>query len=436
LFGLMFLESFMSSFIRCFVIKKIIFVFFLLLPFSKFVFSEVAVVAFDLHGVVAGSVQKGVVAAAMGRKQELGSPVVRRCSSTGTCLPAGGCDDGVVGDYNGLYSKLMEIFNIWCPVCQDVECKFGYRKGSEHVKVAIVLNDGVSIDELGSRVEVLFRCLNFLDWGSDGWEEKLPLVWDFLGDEMRLKKFDIVFSRQNMPCFRRLNRSEIYLITKTFFFLMRFEWCVQIAGVNDEGVALLRAITSCQPDNDLKVCIFTNCRRDWIPPYMELFGDDLKDVRFLSSEDCGAVKPDPKAFRALLEGYGKVDHPEEILVVDDDPRNIDGAKRAGMQAILFNRDNFGEVCVELYRLGVLTEEAFRQLTVAHCEDDMVDCATQEFVGLHLDGVPSASFGDLVDLVRTPRRVSPARSFAPLAPIPLRRTPLDVDSILLPVLGAC
>jgi HAD superfamily hydrolase (TIGR01509 family) len=45
----------------------------------------------------------------------------------------------------------------------------------------------------------------------------------------------------------------------------------------------------------------------------------------------GCMKPDPAAYRAVLQGRP----PQEAIFVDDLPANIDGARTLGMQAVLY-----------------------------------------------------------------------------------------------------
>ena len=57
----------------------------------------------------------------------------------------------------------------------------------------------------------------------------------------------------------------------------------------------------------------------------------------LSARAVGAAKPDPRIFTALAARAGV--EPAEILHVGDDPlADVEGARRAGMQAIWINRD--------------------------------------------------------------------------------------------------
>ena len=54
------------------------------------------------------------------------------------------------------------------------------------------------------------------------------------------------------------------------------------------------------------------------------------DGRLLASARLGARKPDPQVFRSAVAMLGHA--PEWTLFLDDSPANVDGARRAGLQA--------------------------------------------------------------------------------------------------------
>lgn len=54
------------------------------------------------------------------------------------------------------------------------------------------------------------------------------------------------------------------------------------------------------------------------------------------SDEVGASKPDPRIFRAALEGTGL--EPHEVVYVGDSPEDVRGAMAAGIQPILISRD--------------------------------------------------------------------------------------------------
>jgi putative hydrolase of the HAD superfamily len=63
--------------------------------------------------------------------------------------------------------------------------------------------------------------------------------------------------------------------------------------------------------------------------------DDFDAV--IASCELGFCKPDPRIFRVCLDAIGVP--PEEVLFVDDLPRNVAEARRQGMQTLLFEGDD-------------------------------------------------------------------------------------------------
>ena len=55
----------------------------------------------------------------------------------------------------------------------------------------------------------------------------------------------------------------------------------------------------------------------------------------------GVAKPSREIFEKVCEALGSA--PEHCLFLDDKPENIEGAKAAGMQGIVFEEANFGEI---------------------------------------------------------------------------------------------
>lgn len=74
---------------------------------------------------------------------------------------------------------------------------------------------------------------------------------------------------------------------------------------------------------------------------------ELFDAVILSS-DVGMVKPDPLMFELMAERLGC--EPEQCVMVDDLPVNIDGADRVGMPGIIFT--SLSQLRLELQRLLV------------------------------------------------------------------------------------
>lgn len=65
----------------------------------------------------------------------------------------------------------------------------------------------------------------------------------------------------------------------------------------------------------------------------------------------GVLKPDAQAYQACLQSLGLP--PGDCVFVDDQPRNIDGARAVGLQAVAFDvRDPRGSFARALARLGI------------------------------------------------------------------------------------
>ena len=81
----------------------------------------------------------------------------------------------------------------------------------------------------------------------------------------------------------------------------------------------------------------------------------MMDDRLISSEE-HLVKPDAAIYDRLCEKFELMK--EECLFVDDKQINVDGARAAGMQAILFtDTSQFEE---ELKRIGIITDKLLSQ----------------------------------------------------------------------------
>lgn len=69
----------------------------------------------------------------------------------------------------------------------------------------------------------------------------------------------------------------------------------------------------------------------------------------LLSYEIGVDKPQLKAFKILIDQLGMP--PAEIVFIDDNPENIEAAKKTGIDAILF--ESHGQICYELKKRGAL-----------------------------------------------------------------------------------
>ena len=60
--------------------------------------------------------------------------------------------------------------------------------------------------------------------------------------------------------------------------------------------------------------------------------EDLFDVTVISS-DLGATKPDKKVYQETLDRLGLL--PTEVILIEDNPKNIEGGEAVGIKGILF-----------------------------------------------------------------------------------------------------
>ena len=96
-----------------------------------------------------------------------------------------------------------------------------------------------------------------------------------------------------------------------------------------EVLALCRALSA-----QARVAVFTN-NGDWVganmaaifPELPALFGEAI-----VCSGQMRKWKPQPEAFHACLARLGGVE-PAQVLFIDDNPDNVEGARRAGLDAL-------------------------------------------------------------------------------------------------------
>jgi putative hydrolase of the HAD superfamily len=97
---------------------------------------------------------------------------------------------------------------------------------------------------------------------------------------------------------------------------------------------------------------FTNSNPTHRSVWEVRYGNELKPFeRIFVSSDLGFRKPDPEAFHLVAGRMGF--QPREILFFDDSPRNVEGARIAGMQSVVV--DSTKDVRRELSRLGFEVE---------------------------------------------------------------------------------
>jgi FMN phosphatase YigB (HAD superfamily) len=86
----------------------------------------------------------------------------------------------------------------------------------------------------------------------------------------------------------------------------------------------------CRWSRQLPIWLLSNHRSHWLLPRLERFGLAEVFQRVVVSDSIGAAKPDPAAYRHLIE---EVYDPASCLFVDDRARNIASAAGLGLKVV-------------------------------------------------------------------------------------------------------
>ena len=82
-------------------------------------------------------------------------------------------------------------------------------------------------------------------------------------------------------------------------------------------------------------------------PLMQAF-EHIHDATYT-----GLLKPDPRAYQGCLQALGL--SPDEAVFVDDQPRNVDGARRLGIPTVAFDVTQPQQACVAARQLLGIAE---------------------------------------------------------------------------------
>ncbi|HEU4830929.1 MAG TPA: HAD-IA family hydrolase [Candidatus Saccharimonadales bacterium] len=86
-------------------------------------------------------------------------------------------------------------------------------------------------------------------------------------------------------------------------------------------------------DTTRQIALLSNIGRGWLDDFIPITErTELFDIVVLSNE-IGIMKPDARAYNITAERLGVL--PEECVMIDDSASNIEGAKHAGMQGVIF-----------------------------------------------------------------------------------------------------
>jgi putative hydrolase of the HAD superfamily len=122
---------------------------------------------------------------------------------------------------------------------------------------------------------------------------------------------------------------------------------------NSGALELAREIKS----RGMRVAILSNMPPDLLRDLRANFAWlDEFEVQIWSCEH-GVIKPDPVIYQLCLKALGCA--PERVLFFDDRPRNVDGARKAGIDARVFES---AEQAREIVRAGM--QDCSRQWSVA------------------------------------------------------------------------
>lgn len=104
---------------------------------------------------------------------------------------------------------------------------------------------------------------------------------------------------------------------------------------------------------DYALAIFSNNHKPWPAQQAKRLGISLKGIRFYNSAELGARKPERKAFKIVLKDLNKAfgAKPEQIIFVDDRPKNVKAARQLRIKAIRFT-GNVAPLLQNLKKSGV------------------------------------------------------------------------------------
>jgi len=121
-----------------------------------------------------------------------------------------------------------------------------------------------------------------------------------------------------------------------------------------EGIAIFNTLIN-HTEHD--VYILSNAPREWIELYHDIYDDVFNRIpkeRILTSSDAGFLKPEAEIFEYLEE---KTNTPkEDIILIDDTPKNALGASNYGITGIHFDYERIEEVLTELQKHAIFSTE--------------------------------------------------------------------------------
>lgn len=102
---------------------------------------------------------------------------------------------------------------------------------------------------------------------------------------------------------------------------------------NQVNYPMLELLAEYRKSGKYKTGLLSNVSREWMGEFLPIFESmQVFDATILSG-DVGLIKPYPKIYKLMIDKMGF--EPSECLMIDDRAANIEGAKAAGMQGIVF-----------------------------------------------------------------------------------------------------
>ncbi|MBL7790991.1 MAG: HAD family phosphatase [Saprospiraceae bacterium] len=123
-------------------------------------------------------------------------------------------------------------------------------------------------------------------------------------------------------------------------------WQEMLGGAIPETVEILNQL---REQNSHRLLALTNWSAETFPTALEMFDFLHHFEGILVSGQEKLIKPDPRIYHLLINRYGL--NPGESLFIDDNPRNVEGARAVGLQAVHFQSP--GQLREALEEQGIL-----------------------------------------------------------------------------------
>lgn len=107
----------------------------------------------------------------------------------------------------------------------------------------------------------------------------------------------------------------------------------QYWGTNKYNQSIIDWVHELKQSGQFKIGMLSNINRDWMNLTLPFFEKDKLFDAMVLSGDVNLVKPDPAIFTLIAAKLAVV--PGECVMIDDLLENIEGARLAGMQGIVY-----------------------------------------------------------------------------------------------------